>query len=363
MGERVDWGRQGRYVGIFIFFLAVLAWVGLQQRPAITDAEVAEGVEWAESTPWLDCERPVLTGEPVEGDGSVALIALVESHGCTDAECRILRDAVQHDAVCAPRRRPNELWLDGVVEHAMTLEPTDAMWLLMHALRALDDHRRGELRILPFPYETEKLHAAVQSVLSQLGAAEHRELSRAADLLVTTSPDSFELMTPFIASFVLHVLRRGRSHRRSRHPRAAVVAWTRLAKRIESCRSMECLERELADLPYPEPVSKVRMFIQGPPIAHDFQIEGISIYARGRILEAVPRLEAHRATERLLAASLRLLSHCDEEVALDDLAVTLERNGEAITLRDGTLPDRTLEVRCPSVDRFEDDANGPVGGR
>lgn len=325
--------------------LTVAAWLAIQRRPAIKDTEVAAAIAWAEDVEAASCERTVLFGRARSGDGSAHLARLVESNGCGDPSCRTLIDAVQHEAVCAPERSDGNDWLSGVVQHATTLPATERLRLLMHALRALDDLRRGEQRTSSLPLDSSALHDTIRAVFASGEPLDDvDDLSRAADLLVTTSPDFAAYAVSLSAGIIIHALRRGENHRASQHPRAATVAWSNVAQHIDACPDIACIEASFV-IPRPEPVSKIMILLQGAPVAHDFQIGGISRFAAGRMRRAMTSIESQRATERLLAAALRILASCTtgNEPSLDDLSV--EHSTE---LRDLVIPERALPTPiCP----------------
>lgn len=337
----MELARYARYFGIFLLCLTVAAWVGIQRRPAVKDTEVAAAVAWAQNAGSVTCQRPVLFGQPLAGAGSTQLMALIESHGCADPGCEILHDAVQHEEVCAPERAGDDLWLPGVLEHAATLDVNERLRLFMHALRAMDDLRRGELHTIALPIDTTPLHDGIRATLGE-PLDEVDDLSRAADLLVETSPDFPSYAAPMSAGIIIHGLRGGRNRRHSRHPRAATVAWSNVAQSFSACPDVACIEATFAGIPQPEPVSKIRLLLQGAPVAHDFQIGGASRFAARRMRELMMVIEAQRATERLLAAALRILASCTryDHPDLDDLSV--ERTSEV--LRDTVIVYRELPI-------------------
>ena len=323
----------------------------LQRRPAVSDAQVADAVAWADSVATAPCERAALFGDG-EGDGSDALHALVTSGGCTDASCSVLLNTAGHARVCSPDRAGSGDWIDSVVEHARGIDdPSERLRVLLMAMRSLDDLRRGPMRAIRREHpDGQRIHMLARVSLNEMQRVSP-ELLDAVELLVDTSPDTRAYVIGVCSGFITGALRRGEVPAQATfpYPRAATVATAVSGQRVATCADFECVRSALI-VPGGEETPSWRVLLQGPRARGPALIADTEALMVGHLREGAVRVERHRAYERLLAARMRLKAGGCPESIPSAAAVLGELDQSDSSIVDVSIRSTSFRVRLGHVE-------------
>ncbi len=310
-GQKVKLARYARWFGVFLMVLTVLAWLFLQDRPAVSRSQLRDAVEWAESVQWEPCERPVLFGEAIAGEGTDLLQRVFEANGCLDETCSTLRRAVQHERVCSPQRPADGPWLEDVVARIRAIDdPREKLEIGFAALRAVDDTRRGEQRAFNFiPPDTSSVHGEMVGLVRF-----HPELmrdpavQRAANTLRDTSPPTHRFIPQRHAGIILGPLERGRIRPQSHtpYPRAGAVSLAILGKRVQRCAEFECVRAALRGRMARDEPGAWSVLLQGPRARGATLIADTTNIVLLSLAEDVEVLAAHRSSQRMLAVQIMM---------------------------------------------------------